>query len=193
MHRRHADAQHLFRAASRVRRGLFAMPRTFDVLSILTLLCLSWTAHAGSLPRCDDGSGVSIYQTLPCPDAQRQVERRDYEAIAATPELPAKHASSSSKGQRRGSQRSGAGRAPRVVPRPAAFECSRRGERWVQLQPCSEFRTRTQRAEAPPRERALDGNELCRRVRDGSLRGSPDERTSVSAYRRNLMRDRRGC
>lgn len=158
--------------------------------------------HAGTLHRCDDGGPAPIYQTLPCPAGQRQIEQRDY--ADAEPAATPRDADSAEPVQRTVRDRESRAPATHSKPRgerrssPAAFLCALGGKEWIQDTPCRAARRKDGRGRSgsPPgaaRQTPIDRAEVCRRVRDGTYRGAVDERAAVSAYRRNLRRDRGGC
>jgi hypothetical protein len=174
------------------------------VLLLLALVAIDPTeAVAGTLYRCDDGRGASIYQTLPCAADQRTVERREYEdpatAGAAVAKMP--------EAGRDSRQRVSTPRPPRVrasadgraAPEVVAHECRLGSERWVQAGPCVPVRAAARRGEnstrstRTPGQRALDREEACRRVREARHERAPGERSADSVYRRNLLRERGGC
>lgn len=175
------------------------MSRTKGTLPRLGLLlglgCAGTEADAGAFHRCDDGSGVSIYQTRPCDAATRAVARHEY-PDAASPGPEAEGDASPSTGkrmrtERRNGRRDGGSRpAASGGSKAAAWECSERGRRWLQDRPCGEGGSEDGRAAG---KATVTRRELCRRLRAESGRAAPQERSSDAAYRRNLLRARGGC
>jgi hypothetical protein len=176
------------------------MRNLLPIWPVVVALLSPAATEAGTLHRCDAGDGVSIYQTLPCEPHQRTIERREYETASAPSEsVPGPSASRTA---RRGSSPP-MRRAAAPAPAPArndvaAYGCALAGNDWVQDRPCREAArpsagARGARLAQSPRETRVDRAEICRRVRDGSYRGAPDERVADSVYRRNLMRERAGC
>jgi hypothetical protein len=180
---------------------MIPLPRL--VLLGLAAIAFDPPAAAGALYRCDDGSGASIYQTLPCARGLTTVERREYADPAPA---GAKRATTPEAGrdsrERISPRRPTRARAPaagRSTAATVAHECHLGGERWVQAGPCAPVVVaprkgdRSARPSRTPGQRALEREEACRRVREARQERAPGERTADSVYRRNLLRDRGGC
>jgi hypothetical protein len=158
--------------------------------SLCVLLPLIASTRAGAYHRCDDGSGVPIYQTEPCAPGVRSVAR--YEYVEPAPPAARTDAPRASRGResRAGSGRSTAGgRASPAARATLGYECTLGTAQWLQAEPC---RATADDARAP-KQRALPRTELCTRLRDASLRTAPGSRTSDATYQHNRLRDRGNC
>lgn len=160
------------------------------------LLCLLLTAggaQGGVFHRCDDGSGVAIYQNQPCAAGHTTRATQRFDEPAAEPARKP-HASrpSGARAGRHGAGRNrrsdaargtAAPRAPREQAEISAYACRAGGAHWLQEGPC------TSRGRAQP----LTRDELCRRIRAGDTGAAPGENTAAGGYRRNLLRARGRC
>lgn len=154
-------------------------------------LLAAGSVQAGVFHRCDDGSGVAIYQNQPCAAGQatRATLRFDEPAPArASQSRPARNT-----GGRGGRGAAGRNRAPgrprtataqaREPAEVSAYACRADGTQWLQEGPCAA------RGGAQP----LTRDELCRRLRAGDAGAAPGENTAAGGYRRNLLRARGRC
>ena len=161
---------------------------------LLPWLLAAGGAQAGVFHRCDDGSGVAIYQNQPCAAGHATLATQRFEEPAppragAGRAARGKGASTSrpARGGRGGSTRAPRSAAPRESAETAAYACSGTGTQWLQATPCAAGgRTRA-------RQQALSRDELCQRIRSGDTGAAPGENTAGGGYRRNLLRARGRC
>jgi hypothetical protein len=171
------------------------------VVVMSAALVLPGRAAAVQVFTCSDGDGHRSYQQQPCDAGMRTESQRQFASEASPPVAtdtsprPARARAADSRPE----SRSRRGTNPRRE-RTLAFECSAAGRHWTQLTPCDAPPARTTHGSGRqattrstrPVQRELGRSEVCARVRDGTLRGSDDERAADSTYLRNRLRER-GC